>query len=182
VQAIHFEPTLKPVALIIALAALLLSSCYASDRLLLDPAEAVHPLEDGTYVRDGDPADKVQLTLEPDGWYAVAKYDANGLVGETQRVLAVEADLGGRDGYALAEQTADGFVYGVAFIEDGRVYLATPDCADSADRDDAVDHGGEPQDDEAMTHNCLFRSRDAVLAALSGFAGHAVYGEPYQRH
>ena len=33
-----------------------------------------------------------------------------------------------------------------------------------------------------MTHNCLFRSRDAALAALSGFAGHAVYGEPYQRH
>ena len=34
----------------------------------------------------------------------------------------------------------------------------------------------------AMTHNRLFRSRDAALAALSGFAGHAVYGEPYQRH
>ncbi|HXQ12597.1 MAG TPA: hypothetical protein VN805_16515 [Caulobacteraceae bacterium] len=167
---------------LIAMLGLLLSGCYASDRLLFDPADAVHPLEDGVYVRKGDPSDKAQVTLEPDGWYAIAKYDPNGMIGETHRVLAIEADLGGRDGYALAEQTSDGFIYGVAFVEDGRVYLATPDCADSADRDDAVDHGGEPQDDEAMTQNCLFRSRDAVLAALSGFAGHAVYGEPYQRH
>lgn len=167
---------------LIALLGLLLAGCYASDRLLFDPADAAHPLEDGTYVRGGDPLDKVQITLEPDGWYAVARYDPNGLIGETHRVLAVEADLGGREGYALAEQTDDGFVYGVAFVEDGRVYLATPDCANSTDRDDAVDHGGEPQDDEAMTHNCLFRNRDAALAALSAFAGHAVYGEPYQRH
>jgi hypothetical protein len=34
----------------------------------------------------------------------------------------------------------------------------------------------------AMTHNCLLRFRDALVAALSAFAGHAVYGEPYQRH
>ena len=66
----------------------------------------------------------------------------------------------------------------VAFVEDGRVYLATPDCADSADRDDAVDHGGEPQDDEAMTHNCLFQTGTPLVAALSAFAGHAVFGDP----
>jgi len=167
---------------LIALVGLVLSSCYASDRLLIDPDDAVHPIEDGVWVRDGDPRDKAQITLEPDGWYAVARYDANGLIGETHRVLAVKAELGGRDGYALAEETADGFSYGVALVEGGRVYLATPDCADSADRDDAVDHGGDPQDDEAMTHTCLFRSRAALMAALSAFAGHAVYGEPYQRH
>jgi hypothetical protein len=45
---------------LIALLGLLLAGCYASDRLLFDPADAVHPLEDGTYVRGGDPLDKAR--------------------------------------------------------------------------------------------------------------------------
>ena len=159
-----------------------LSACYASTRLLLDPTAAAHPLEDGVYVRDGDATDTLKVTQEPDGWYSVEKIDPAGGIGETHRVLANEAELDGRDGYVLAEQTDDGFVYSIGFVEDKRVYLATPDCADPLDHDDAIDHGGEAQDDEAMTHNCLFRTRDAVIAALSGFAGHADFGAPYQRH
>jgi hypothetical protein len=161
---------------------LALTACYASNRLLLDATAAAHPLDDGVYVRDGDDADKIRITLAPDGWYRVEKYNDNGTIGETHRVLANEASLGGREGYALADETDDGFDYSVAFVEDKRVYLATPDCSDSLDRDDAVDHGGEPQDDEAMTHNCLFKNRDALVAALSAFAGHADFGAPYQRH
>lgn len=164
-------------------AALSLCGCYASNRLLLNPDEAVHPLDDGVYVRDGDPTQKFRLQLRPDGWYDVDDYDPNGMIGATHRVLVTKADLAGEEGYAIAEQTEDGgYIYAVGFIRDGRVFLATPDCADSADRDDAVDQGGEPQDDEAMTHNCLFKTRDAVLSALSAFAGHAIFGGPYQRH
>ncbi len=33
-----------------------------------------------------------------------------------------------------------------------------------------------------MTHNCHFKNRDALFAALAGFAGHAGFGVPYQRH
>jgi hypothetical protein len=33
-----------------------------------------------------------------------------------------------------------------------------------------------------MTHICHFKNRDALLGALSGFAGHAGFGAPYQRH
>ncbi|HLK26590.1 MAG TPA: hypothetical protein VKT30_18195 [Caulobacteraceae bacterium] len=167
---------------LIALAGLLLAGCYVSDRLLVDQGEAVHPLEDGVYVRADNPADKLQVTLEPDGWYAVAKYDDNGLIGRTHRVLAVEADLGGEEGYVLAEQTGAGFTYAIGRIDGSRVYLATPDCSDPLDRSDAVDQGVEARDDGPMSNNCLFRSRAALLAALSGFAGHAVWGEPYQRH
>ena len=173
---------MKPLALILVLAALALSACYASNRLLLDQTAAARPLDDGVYVRDGDDADRIRITLEPDGWYNVERFDDNGAIGETHRVLANEASLGGRDGYALAEETDEGFDYAVAFVEGKRVYLATPDCSDSLNRDDAVDHGGEAQDDEAMTHNCLFRNRDALVAALSAFAGHADFGAPYQRH
>lgn len=167
---------------VLAAAGFALAGCYVSDRLLLDPSAAAHPLDDGTYVREGDDADKIRITLDPDGWYDVERYNDNGTIGETHRVLANEATIAGREGYALAEQTDDGFDYAVAFVDNDRVYLATPDCSDSLDRDDAVDHGGEQQDDEAMTHNCLFRNRDALFAALSGFAGHADFGAPYQRH
>jgi hypothetical protein len=167
----------------LAAAALTLCGCYASDRLLLDPEQAVHPLDDGVYVRDGDPTDRFRLTLEPDGWYEAEDFDPNGAIGATHHVLLNKDTIAGRDGYVIAEQTDDGgYIYAVGFIEDDRVFLATPDCADSADRDDAVDHGGEPQDDEAMTHNCLFKTRDAVIAALSAFAGHAIFGDPYQKH
>ena len=167
---------------LISLLGLLLSGCYVSDRLLLDLDAAAHPIEDGVYVRDGDPSDRMQITLEPDGWYAVAKYNPNGLIGRTHRVLATEADLGGEEGYVLAEQTSSGFTYAIGRLDGGRVYLATPDCSDPLDRSDAVDQGAEARDDGPMTNNCLFRSRAALMAALSGFAGHAVYGEPYQRH
>ncbi len=173
---------MKPLALVLAFAALALSGCYTSDRLLLDQSAAVHPLDDGVYVRDGDDADKIRITLDPDGWYDVEKYNDNGTIGETRRVLVNEAVIAGREGYALAEETDEGFDYAVAFVDDKRVYLATPDCSDSLDRDDAVDHGGEPQDDDAMTHNCFFKNRDALFSALSGFAGHADFGAPYQRH
>lgn len=173
---------MKRLAFVLAVAALALSGCYVSDRLLLDPTAAAHPLDDGVYVRDGDESDKIRITQEPDGWYGVETYNDNGTIGETRRVLANEASIGGREGYVLAEQTDDGFDYAVAFVDGERVYLATPDCSDSLDRDDAVDHGAEARDDEAMTHNCLFKNRDALFAALSGFAGHADFGAPYQRH
>jgi hypothetical protein len=163
-------------------AGLALGACYTSHRMLLDATAAAHPLDDGTYVRDGDAADKIRITLAPDGWYQVETFNDNGTIGETHRVLANEASLGGREGYALAWETDEGFDYAVAVVDGKRVYLATPDCSDSLDRDDAVDHGAEAQDDAAMTHNCLFKNRDALVAALSGFAGHADFGAPYQRH
>jgi hypothetical protein len=170
-------------AALLVFAALALAACYASNRLLLDPDAAVHPVEDGTYVRDGDDSDRFRLTLDPDGWYRVEQFNPNGTIGQTKRLLVNEQDFDGRDGYLIGEEAGDGgYTYSVAFLDHGRVFMATPDCADPLDRDDAVDHGGEPQDDEAMTHNCLFRTRDALVAALSAFAGHADFGSPYQRH
>jgi len=165
------------------LATLTLCGCYVSDSLLLNPDAAAHPIDDGVYERPGQHEDRAQVSLRPDGWYDVSNFNPNGSIGDTQRILMNEADVGGRPGYVFAEAEEDGgYQYGVAFVEQGRVYLATPDCNDPEDREDAIDHGGEAQDDQGMTHTCLFRSRAALVAALSAFAGHAVFGEPYQRH
>ena len=64
--------------LLIAVAATALVACYASNRLLLDPDAAVDPVDDGTYVRDGDDTDRFRLTLAPDGWYGSSRSTPTG--------------------------------------------------------------------------------------------------------
>jgi hypothetical protein len=158
-----------------------IAACYASPRLLLDPDAAAHPIEDGVYQRAGE-ADRFRVNLGSDGWYRIEKVEPGGLIGETHRVLLNSITLGGgREGFAVAEQTDDGYEYAVAVLDHGRVFLATPDCSDPLDRSDAVDHGGEGEDDDPMTHLCSFKSRGALVAALAAYAGHASFGVPYFR-
>ncbi len=166
--------------LILLFAALLLSACYASDRLLLDPDAAVQPLADGLYARqDGDPA-RFQLTREPDGWYRAEAVEPGGLLGESHRLLVNRAGGGGHD-FVIAAETADGFVYAIAHLDGRRVFLATPDCSDGLDRSLALDQGATADEDDPMTRHCHFRTRDAVLPALTAFAGSAELGAPYLR-
>ena len=167
----------------VLLCGLLLCACYASSGLLLDPDAAVQPLIDGVYVRDGDPADKFQVTQAADGWYRISRFNPNGTIGETHRVLCTLMALeGGGPAFALAQQTDDGYAYAVATMDKGRVQIATPDCTDPADLNLAVDHGGKADDDDAMTPTCTFHNRGALLSALAAFAGQADFGRPYQRH
>lgn len=172
---------MKPVALSLAMlaAAVLLGACYASHVLLLDADAAAHPLADGVYERDGGERQRLRITAEPDGWYDVEQIDSGGTIGQTRRVLVNPLPEVGPKTFALAEASDDGFVYAVALVQGERVYLATPDCADPLDRSLAIDHGGLPEDDDSMTHNCSFRTREAVLSALAVYAGQADFGAPY---
>jgi hypothetical protein len=163
----------------LAVAAVALCACYVSHGLLLDADAAARPLEDGVYAQAG--GDRWRVGLDLDGWYRVEKFDPNGTIGETRRVLFNELPLDGVRAYALAEETDDGFVYAVVVKQGDQVFLATPDCADPLDKDVAQDHGGAPQDDDSMNHNCLFRRRGDLLSALAAFAGQADFGAPYQR-
>jgi len=173
--------TRRALTLVLALAAWVLAACYASSDLLLDSSEAAHPIEDGFYQRDGEAA-RYRVSLGADGWYRVEPVEAGGLIGQTHRVLLNAMTLdGGREGFAVAEQTDEGYDYSVAVLDHGRVYLATPDCVDPLDRNDAVDHGARAEDDDPMTHICKFRTRGAVQAALAAYAGHASFGAPFLR-
>ena len=64
---------MRRLLMIAPVAALLLGGCFESrDALLLDPAVAVTPLADGTYVTDDE--DKTELTVTHKGkWYQVAE-------------------------------------------------------------------------------------------------------------
>ncbi len=96
----------------LALAALMLAGCYISNRLLLDPEAAAHPLDDGVYAR-ADGSDRWRVSRALDGWYAVEHYNMNGTIGETRRVLFNDLPLGALSAFAVAEQTDEGFVYAV---------------------------------------------------------------------
>jgi hypothetical protein len=168
-------------AALLTLAAVALGACYASHGLLLDPDAAAHPLEDGVYERQGADPERWRVGRDPDGWYRVEQFNLNGTIGQTRRVLFNPLPLGGAKAFAAAQETTDGFVYSVVVQQGERVYLATPDCADSLDASLAVDHGAQPEDDNSMTHNCFFKNREAVLSALSDFAGQADFGAPYTR-
>ena len=174
---------MKPTLILLALCGLLLSGCFASSGLLLDADAAVHPLADGVYVRDGDPDDRVRLSVQADGWYLAERFNENGTIGETQRALFNATDpIGGHPAFAIAVETPDGFDYATTFTDGGRVFLATPDCGDPLDRNLAVDHGGDAGDDADMTRTCSFHNRGSLLAALAAFTGQADFGRPYQRH
>ena len=170
-------------SLVLAACAAAIAGCYASRALLLDPDEAAQPLAEGTYVSDADAANRYRLTLEADGWYDVEQFNANGTIGATRHVLFNALDpVASRAAYAAAVEQGDGYAYLVVLTDGPKVYLATPDCGDPLDRDVAVDHGGEPGDDDAMTRNCTFSSRNALIAALSAYAGQADLGSPFRRH
>ena len=164
---------------LLLVAAVSLAACYTSGRLLLDQDAAAHPFEDGTYERADASHEAYHLTRALDGWYSVEAVNANGTLGITHRVLFTPLPVGDLKAFAAAEETEDGFTYAVVIQQGERVYLATPDCADPLDASLAVDHGARQDDDEAMTHNCFFSSREAVIAALGDYAGQADFGAPY---
>ena len=178
------------IGLVLALTAVCLGGCYASDSLLLDADAAVHPLEDGVYMRDGDAKGGAapnpgegggwRLTLDADGWYEVERLAANGAAGQTGRVLLNPMDaIAGHTAYAAATQTDRGFAYAVIVTDGPRVFLAAPDCADPLDRSLAVDQGAQTPDDDPMTPSCDFKTKAALTAALADFAGQAEFGRPY---
>jgi hypothetical protein len=170
------------VGALMALSVVPLAGCYTSNGLLLDADAAVRPLADGLYERADAEHERIQVSRQPDGWYVVEPFNPNGTIGETRKVLFNPLDAGPLKAFAAAEQTDDGFVYAVVIVQGERVFLATPDCADPLDASLAVDHGGVQADDEAMTHNCVFRTREAVMTALADFVGQADFGAPYLKH
>lgn len=172
----------SPLIVLLLCAVMALAACYASPVLLLDPAEAAHPLEEGTYQRDDGVQARFRVSLGSDGWYRIEQVDPGGLIEESHRVLLNAMTLeGGREGYVAAQQTDDGYAYAVVYLDHGRVYLATPDCVDPLDRNEAVDHGGQAEDDDPMTHICSFKTRGGLVAALAAYAGQASFGAPYIR-
>jgi hypothetical protein len=154
----------RPVALAALAAALWLCGCYASERLLLDPARAAHPLAAGRQQAAGASTETVEVRLEPDGWYRIRSGD------RTDRVLFVPMTGGPEGRYAFAFRERSSFVYGVAEKRGGQLVLDLPFCDLGPARDAAIAHGVAPPGRGALAPVCSFSRPADLLGALEAYA------------
>ncbi len=165
---------------LLVLAGVLLSGCYVSGALLLDPAKAVRPVPDGDYARDKQTA--ARLKAQPDGSYAIwfskedGSWEGPGELWINPLGVAHDRRL-----YALAERDmgSDDFLYAVAYMDRGKVYEAAPEC-DNKDAHAAAVLGGASFEGKSFV-TCRFTSREGLFKALSAFAKTADFGKPFAR-
>jgi hypothetical protein len=123
---------------ILAAVLLLVSGCYESSDMLLDPAAARQPVASGkdwTY-GNGDRRYHARLTLKPNGWYAYAEahLDANGVEGKWRTYAVVLNDLAAADGYDLFvygtyNKNDSAYMYGIVAVgKDGFWQSVMPNC------------------------------------------------------
>ena len=165
---------------VLALAAVLLCGCYQSHALLLDPKAAVQPVPAGEWRRDKDAI--ARLKPRRDGAYNVWFGNDDGQW-DGPHALWIErlGEAGGRTLYVLAERDSadEDFTYAVAYLEDGKVYEAAPQC-DEARAKAAALAAGATQDDGQYAP-CEFTDRAALFKALTAFAATADFGQPFVR-
>jgi hypothetical protein len=145
-------------------AAVLLSGCYASERLLLDPTRAATPLALGPQQATGASAEAVDISLDPDRWYRIRSGE------RTDRVLLIPLPDGPEGRYAFAFRERNGFVYGVAEKRGGQIAFDLPFCDLGPAREAAIAHGVTVPAKGAMAPVCSFTRRDDLLGALEDYA------------
>lgn len=173
----------RPVSVVTAFAALsiLLTGCFVSAQLYLDPSEAEAPLVTGVYSRATARGEEIKrVTREPNGWYLVEVVDENGTIGDSYRVLFNKLEMGDdRRGYAFATLDSDqDYFYGVMTIDSDGVHLGLPDCAQGDDRDLAENEGADFDTDTARP-SCRFHDPASLKRALAAFVDQTDMGEPY---
>ena len=167
----------------LALAAILgalLCGCYQSHQLLLDAKAAVQPVTAGEWRRDKDAV--ARLRPRRDGAYDVwFGDDAGQWDGPHALWINRLGEVGGRTLYVMAERDSPDkdFTYAVAYVANGEVYEAAPQC-DQPAAQAAAKAAGATQDDGKYAP-CLFTDRAALFQALRTFAVSADFGAPFVR-
>jgi hypothetical protein len=175
--------------MLIAAALLLLTGCYESSKLLIDPAAARQPIttaKDWTY-GSGDHRVHARLSPRSDGWYdyGEARLDAKGVEGKwkSYRVVLNSFDrAGGYDVFVYGTYNGEdhAYMYGLVVVGSGGFWqTVTPNCdpitgdAPQRDRAAATRAGAKIASLSEVLDVCQFTSRDQLYAAL-----HAVIAEP----
>lgn len=165
---------------LLAAVMLLLTGCYESSKLLLDPAAARQPVlaaQDWTY-GGSDHRYHARLTPRSDGWYdyAESRLDAKGVEGrwKTYRVVLNAFDRSS-DIFVYATYNSDdhAYMYGLVVIGTGNSWqTVTPNCdpvngdAAQPDRKAATAAGAKIASISEVVDVCQFTSRDQLFAAL----------------
>lgn len=153
--------------LVVLLAALGLSGCYASKRLLLDPSQVVYPLAEGVFSDPKEPDSILDIGREPGGSYRIFG------LGDDETTSVLFTSLPGYDDLmimAMWEAPKDGYVYGLAFVgDDGLVHFGGVSCDNPEGRRAAVAAGGSATAGR-IVNICGFNSRKSLTAALADYA------------
>jgi hypothetical protein len=155
----------------IVLLSLVLSACYVSKTMLLDPAAARQPWPSSTWSETHNGAvDNYRAVKRSDGWYDYGEQHADTGKWEEHKVLL--NDLGtvsGRTLYAYAMQMEPGdegqsVLYGIIVaLPGGKWKAVTPDCSLDVPKAIARAHHVDEK-------NCMFSDRAQLLGALRDYA------------
>ena len=166
---------MKPLmAGLLAGAALVLSGCYTSEKLLMDPAQAATPLAVGRQTTSGgeDKPETVQISLGADHWYVI--HEDSDAKDKDQRVLftPLAGAAPGEQRYVFTSSENASFLYGVATRRQGRIYFDLPSCDQPAAQAAAAAHGVTAPPGKALSPVCTFKDAASLTGALKDYADH----------
>jgi hypothetical protein len=167
---------------LLPLVLLLLSGCYESQSMLLDPSAARQPVQGGdwTETRGGDSYHD-RMIARSDGWYDFYEQDVT-TNGNWEHHVVLVNTLGSSRGYVTYaygswDDDEKAYVYGIAVIlSDGSWHTVQPNCDDTnidpVEKGVALQQGatiikdGSPQGGDV----CEFDNTGSLLAALNAYA------------
>jgi hypothetical protein len=153
-------------------AGLLSAGCYMSETMLLNPAQAISPLALGAQsATTQDKAEPVTVSLEGDGWYALAGDDPEGKI--TRLMFTPLTTIGERTLLAYVSREEFGYIYGVAERREGRILLDLPTCEPGTGREVALAHNALPPETETVGTVCEFNRGEDIRGALIDYASRA---------
>ena len=159
---------MRKLAPLVALLSLLLTACYSSTTMLLDPSAARQPWPSSTWTETRMSETKTfRATKRSDGWYDYVQQNTDRKWDEYRVLLNDLGTVNGHTLYAYGThlKPSDGegaFIYGVVVaLPGGKWKVVTPDC------ENAVAAGIAKS---RSTGKCMFANRAQLLDALREYA------------
>lgn len=169
-----------PAAILAALAAgVLLAGCYMSQAMLLNSAEAVHPVAIGRGLTATDSRPRqIEVSVDVGGWYEINEIGDDK---KTRLLFTPLTTIGERTLMAYVAKEDAGYIYGVAERRGAEILLDMPTCEPGPARDVALAHHAIPPDPGTIGSVCEFESPDDIHAALIAYARNADIMREYAR-
>ena len=157
-------------AIFVILAGLLLAGCYMSEAMLLNSAEAVHPVATGrqTTTSDGR-TQQIEIEIDVAGWYVMEEVGDD----KPSRVLFTPlTTIGQRTIMAFVTQQDGVYIYGLAERRGAQILLDLPTCGPGPARDVAMAHNAKAPAADTIGAACTFEYPDDIRGALIDYARH----------
>jgi hypothetical protein len=157
-----------PAALALLAAGLLMAGCYMSEAMLLNSAQAVHPVAVGRNLNATDSRPRqIEVSIDAGGWYEINEIGDDK---KTRLLFTPLTTIGERILMAYVAKEDAGYIYGVAERRGAEILLDMPTCEPGPARDVAMAHNAIPPDPGTIGSVCEFEYPDDIHAALIAYA------------